>query len=531
MTCPKPEVLSQWADGSLNPHEALVVGRHAETCAACRSKASELRAVGAWIRSASDPGPSCLSADDMAAVLEGGRVPAHVRTCPRCASEFRSLRQTERKATRRRQKPPAPMTAWAAAAAIFIALGLLLVVATQQTPKPEQTAFRPPSKPPVAEPRVEVTPPAPPVKKSEPLVVPQPPTTVERKPEPPPQPKTPERTPEPETKTIVQETPTPAAPKTPLRPPEVVEPAKAPVALNVRAGGLSSLADGKWVKATKIEDGMALRADGRTQIDFAQAKITLDASSRFTVSKDDFTLSDGAMSAEVSAGSKLVLVLEDQRFVPQSVSRVIFCARADRVVVEEGAMKSKDGFLQEGVEHLVKKDGIKAQGRRTLAAAARSKESKPLFSMNLKNEVTVRNNINGRIEQGTEGKYLASVPTGGNFFYGVASYFSAGDEPVLFVAKPNIAIRFRFYMTQPGSLEFVMKNLTKDENFNKPLEPVLRQWTTVTLFARDILANTGGKKVVYETGDLYRGVTWFVGKPGVPSEVYIDRFEILEIDR
>jgi len=77
----------------------------------------------------------------------------------------------------------------------------------------------------------------------------------------------------------------------------------------------------------------------------------------------------------------------------------------------------------------------------------------------------------------------------------------------------------------------VMKNLTKDENFNKPLEPVLRQWTTVTLFARDILANTGGKKVVYETGDLYRGVTWFVGKPGVPSEVYIDRFEILEIDR
>lgn len=531
MTCPKPEVLSQWADGSLDPRESLVVGRHAETCAACRAKASELRAVGAWIATASDPGPSCLSADDMAAVLEGGRVPAHVRTCPRCASEFRSLRQTERKATRRRLKPPAPVSAWAAAAAILIAVGLLLVVATQQTPKTETTAFRPPSRPQVVEPRNETQPPVPSVKKTEPLVVPQPPTPIERKPEPPPQPRTPERTPEAEPKTIVQEPPTPPAPKTPVHTPEVVEPAKAPVALNVRAGGLSSLADGKWVKATKIEEGMALRADGRTQIEFAQAKITLDPASRFSVSKDDFSLNDGGMSAEVSAGSKLVLVLEDQRLVPQTMSRVIFCARADRVLVEEGALKSKDGFLQEGVEHVVKKDGIKAQGRRTMAAAVRSNESKPSFKMNLQNEVTVRNNINGRIERGAEGKYLVSVPTGGAFFYGVASFFSAGDEPVLFVAKPNIAIRFRYYMTQPGTLEFVMKNLTKDENFNKTLEPVVRQWTTVTLYARDILANTGGKKVFYETGDLYRGVTWFVGKPGVPSEVYIDRFEILEIDR
>src|SRR5436190_21750880 len=111
MTCPKQEVLSQWADGSLDPRESLVVGRHAETCAACRSKAGELRAVGAWIATAAVPGPSCLSADDMAAVLEGGRVPSHVRTCPRCAPEFRSLRSSERKATRRREKPQAPVTA------------------------------------------------------------------------------------------------------------------------------------------------------------------------------------------------------------------------------------------------------------------------------------------------------------------------------------------------------------------------------------------------------------------------------------
>src|SRR5205814_1515611 len=70
MTCPKPEVLSQWADGSLDRRESLAVSRHAETCDACRRKAEELRAVGAWVATAGEPGRACLSADDMAAVLE-----------------------------------------------------------------------------------------------------------------------------------------------------------------------------------------------------------------------------------------------------------------------------------------------------------------------------------------------------------------------------------------------------------------------------------------------------------------------------
>src|SRR5205823_13021221 len=92
MTCPKAEVLSQWVDGSLDARESTTVARHAEAGAACARKAQELRSVGAWISSAAVPGPSCLSVDDMAAVLETGRVPLHVRTCPRCAAEFRSLK-------------------------------------------------------------------------------------------------------------------------------------------------------------------------------------------------------------------------------------------------------------------------------------------------------------------------------------------------------------------------------------------------------------------------------------------------------
>src|SRR5262245_39080234 len=356
MTCPKPEVLSQWADGSLNPREAIVVGRHAETCASCRAKAGELRAVGAWIRGASQPGPSCLSPDDMAAVLEGGRVPAHVRTCPRCASEFRALRPAERKsATRRRQKPQAAPTAWAAAAAIFIAVGILIFVANQQTRPVEKTQVRVPTRP---EP-IETPKPAP----QQPPVAPKPKPPVPDQPlkpnpllkEPPVVPPTP--TPAPVDPPVKPTTPEPVQPQ-PVKPvaPSTVVASAPPVyaSVNVRAGGLSSLADGKWVKAAKVEEGVALRADGRTQIEFAQAKITLDGSSRFTLSRNELALTDGAMSAEVATGSKFTLVLDEQRVIPQAFSRVMFCARPDRVVVEEGSAKIKDTVLGEGVEHLVK---------------------------------------------------------------------------------------------------------------------------------------------------------------------------------
>lgn len=537
MTCPKPEVLSQWADGSLDARESLAVGRHAEACPACRRKAEDLRAVGNWISSARQPGPACLSADDMAAVLEGGRVPSHVRTCPRCASEFRALRSAERKATRRRLQPqPQTPTAWVAAAAIFIAVGILIFMASQQktdrpvretvqapiretpeTPAPETPRVTPPApvlpKPPAPERRetVRLDPPVPPPEAPKTSETPVPPNPVAEQPRP--------------------ETPKPLVPEPPST--TRVEPPRALASINVRSGALASLADGKWVKATRIEEGMALRAEGRTQVDFAQARITLEGASRFSVTKDDFSLNEGTMAAEVATGSKFALVLDEQRVVPQTFSgRVMFTARPDRILVEEGSAKVKDLLIHEGVEHTVKKDRIEAQKRRSLPAAARSRET-ITWRMNLSNANTAKRNVTGHFERETpEGRMLVSDPSPGNgVFYGAASYFSTGDEPNLFTVKPNTAIRFRYYLPQPAYLEFVMKNATKDENFNKPLEPVVRQWTTVTIYASDVPPNMGGKKVTCDVGDQYRGVTWFVGKPGSPAEVYIDRFEILEIER
>ncbi len=530
MMCPKPEVLSQWADGSLDPREALVVGRHAETCDACGRKASELRAVGAWIRSAGVAGPSCLSAEEMASVIEGGRVPAHVRTCPRCASEFRALRGAERKATRRRHKPQAPATAWAAAAAIFIAVGILVFVANQQTRPVEKTQVRVPTRPENIEPPKPM--PAPPVAPK-----PKPPVQdVPLKPNPllkDPPVVSPTPTPAPVDPPVKPTTPEPAQPQPvkPVIPPTVV--ATAPpvyASVNVRSGGLSSLADGKWVKAAKIEEGVALRADGRTQIEFAQAKITLDGSSRFTLSKNELALADGGMSAEVATGSKFTLVLDEQRVIPQAFSRVMFCARPDRVVVEEGSAKIKDTVLGEGVEHLVKKDKVEAQKRRTLPAAARSPE-RNVFRMNLTQQAVVQTKVAGSVQRDGERRLLVSEPSNDGIFYAKAGYGHGEVDGPLFVVKPNTAIRFRYYMTQPGHLELVLKNITKDENFNRPIEAVVKQPTTVTLYVRDILANPGGKKVTCDVGDAYLGVTWFVGKPGSPTEIYIDQFEIWEIER
>lgn len=538
MTCPKPEVLSQWADGSLAPSSAVAVSRHAEECTACRRRAEDLRAVGSWIVSAAQPGRACLSAEEMAAVLEGGRAPGHVRTCPRCASEFRALRSTERKGTRRREKPAAPLRAWVAAAAIFMAVGILLVLANRETAPTESLAVRVPGKTPSpgAAPEVAPTPPltiSPAPASAEPSAPPKTGVRVDS-PAPPPPIAAPSDTPSPSPKveTPKPEPPRPAAPDSTTT--TRVEPAKAPVPLSIRSGGLASMADGRWVKATRIEEGMALRAEGRTQIDFAQTRLTLDGASRFTVSKEEFSLAEGAVSGEVSPGSKFALVLEEQRIIPMAASaRVMFCARPDRVVAEEGSLRWKEATLHEGVEHSVKKDRVEAQSRRTLPAAARTRETLT-WRLNLNNENAVRKNlVGGRVEKDSpDTRVLVSEPLrDGGPFYAHVSYTNGGEAQPVFTVKPTTAIRFQYYLNQPAHLELVMWSGTKAENFNKVLDSVAKQWTTVTVFARDVPANRGGKNVTCEVGDKFTSIGWFAGTAGQSPDLYIDRLEVLEIDR
>jgi len=527
-------VLSQWVDGVLDARGNTAVGGHVEACAPCRRKAQELRAVGAWIATAGEPGPSCLSVDDMAAVLESGRIPAHVRTCPRCATEFRALKpdRATRRETRRRQKAPTPLRAWVAAAAVFVAVGILLVLASRQgaTPKVE-FAYRPPT-PVNKEPSTPVPPfvpftPRTPVPPG-PLVVP------DRVPAPPPQnpAPVPEQAPGPTVETPAKSEPAPSSDKEPVRETTTAPAPRVVAALNLKSGSLSALTtDGKWAKPSRIEEGMTLRADGRTQVEFAQARVTLDSAARFSVNKDEFALLEGGLSADVAPGGHFILVLDEQRFFPQTQNaRVLLCAKPDRLILEEGNAKSKDSMLHEGTEYSVKKGQIEAKKGRSLPAAARAREQLT-WRMDLSNSNLVKKNVIGRVDKDGSERTLVSVPMNDGGFYATAVYNNGGEAQPVFTVKENTAIRFRYYLREPGHLELVMWNGTKGENFNKPLEPVVRQWTTVTVYARDVAANKGGKPVTCEVGDKYTSVGFFVGKAGMPSELYIDRLEILEIDR
>jgi len=534
MTCPNPEVLSQWVDGALDARGSAAVGGHVETCAACGRKARELRAVGAWIASPGEPGPSCLSVDDMAAVLESGRIPSHVRTCPRCASEFRALKpdRAVRKETRRRRRAPAPLRAWAVAAAVFVAVGILLVLASRQSPAPKvEFAYRPPA-PLNREPSTPVPPFVPVVPKTELPPVPLPP----KKSIPAPAPQAPVPAPAPETvPPPVEPAPRPEPVPAPVREPvreTVAQAQRVVAAMTLKSGSLSALTtDGKWAKPARIEEGMTLRADGRTQVEFAQARVVLDSASRFSVNKDEFALLEGGLSAEVSTGGHFVLVLDDQRFFPGTANaRVLLCARPDRLIVEEGSATWSGGALREGTEYGVKKGKVEAKKGRSLPAAARPREVST-WRMDLSNLNAVKKNVVGRVDKDGPERMLVSEPMNGGAFYGTVVYNNGGEAQPVFTVKENTAIRFRYYLREPGHLELVMWNDTKGENFNKPLDPVVRQWTTVTVYARDVAANRGGKPVTCEVGDKYRSVGFFVGLAGMPSEVYIDRLEILEIDR
>lgn len=537
MMCPKPEVLSQWVDGSLDERDAASVDRHVAICVDCSAKSLGLRAAGDWVASAVEPGPSCLSVDEMASALESGKIPVHARTCPRCAAEFQALKPEKetRRATRRREKPAAPARAWAVAAAVFVAVGILLVVASSQSTAPKvEFAYRPPT-PLNREPAQPVPPfkpvvpkaPAPPVQEPVPPPV-QEPVAPPQVPAPPPEVKPPP---------VVEVTPTIENP-TPAVRSRVGEtvvaqaPPRVAAALNVKSGVLSALTvDGKWAKPPEIREGMTLRADGRTTVEFAQAKVTLDSASRFSVSKDEFVLLGGALSAEVSTGGHFVLVLDEQRFFPNTrTARVLLCAKPGLFLVEEGSAKWRDTVLREGAEYSVKKDSVEAKKGRSLTYAGRARETLT-WRLDLSNPNALKKNVVGRIDKDGDARMLVSEPMGGGGPYGQVYYNNGGEAAPVFTVKPNTAIRFRYYLREPGHLELVMWNGTKAENFNKVLEPVVRQWTTVTVYARDVAANKGGKPVTCEVGDKYTSVGLFVGSAAMPSEVYVDRLEILEIDR
>jgi len=85
-------------------------------------------------------------------------------------------------------------------------------------------------------------------------------------------------------------------------------------------------------------------------------------------------------------------------------------------------------------------------------------------------------------------------------------------------------------MTSEAPARFQIRNLTQDENFGIDLEGRGETWRTVTVPALAIPVNRGGKTVRINTGDQLGRFWFFAGKPEVPAEIMLDRFEILEVE-
>jgi hypothetical protein len=533
MDCPAPEDLSRWIDGAAEPAAAAATERHAEACAACRARVETLRAAARWIETLAEPGPDCLSADEMAAALEGKGTPPHLRVCPRCAAEFRALRPS-RKGTQRTYRVRSGAMPWvAAAAAVAIAAAGLWIAQRPATPSPDVATKRPPPPPPP----VPALPEREPIKLPENVVTPPAPQTPKAPPVPPETPKAPP-SPEPRTNepdSIVRPPVPPAEPpKPPPAPapgPTIVEPERKAVAIAVKSGALAVQQGAKWVKAPRIEEGRPFRAEGRTVCEFAGANLTLEASSRVEFQGADLALHDGGLSVEVPPGAPFALAVAGQRLEPLHSSRVMMVARADRVVVEEGAARAGAALLHEGVEYAVRRDKIEAQRRRSLPAAARPREILT-WRLDLSQPALVRPRlVAGRLSAEGDQRFLVSAPVENGVWQSQLGYHTGDPERPVLVVRAGTTVRFRYFLTQPADLELVMWNATKAENFNKPLASVPGRWTTVTLAMREIPANRGGKPVVCETGDRYVSFGVFVGKPGSTAELFVDHLEVLEIDR
>lgn len=534
MTCPGAVDLSRWADGTLDAAASRRVELHVSGCPDCAAKAESLMAAGAWVERVAEPGPGCLSIDAMAALLEGRGDASHLENCPRCAAEFAALAPAKR-ATRRLYRPRASVIPWVAAAAVLLVAGVLALV----------PRGRPAAAPPVVkrdeEPRKRGAPsiPEPPREEPRPAPLPAPPVP-DAPPLPAPAPAPPPKQPAAPPAPAVDPAPPPAEPREPdPAPPErkseprpTVPAERRLAAVSVKSGALSAFVDGKWTRSAQPEEGATLRAEGRTVVEFAQSKLTLEGAGKAAFSGSDVALQDGGLFAEVAPGSRLTITVIGHKVEPQvATSRALISARPDRVVVDEGSAKVGALVLHEGVEYGIRKERLDAKKTRTLPAAARARELST-WKLEFKQADAVRAGISeGRLVWGREERMLASEPTAPGAGHASTVGYMAKDEDGLFQVKPGTALRFRYFLNQPAYTELVMWNNTKSENYNLPFEAVVGRWTTMTVFVKDVPPNAGGKKQPAEVGDRFRSVGWFVGRPGSTADLFVDHLEILEIER
>ncbi len=141
-----------------------------------------------------------------------------------------------------------------------------------------------------------------------------------------------------------------------------------------------------------------------------------------------------------------------------------------------------------------------------------------------------------RIEVGT----LVNLPTGPalrsasadkpGYTPGIA-YWAGSEEVITFTVRKSTCLRFRYHLKEPASVTFIIKNLTKQENFTFQFQGMAGRWTTVTMPVFEIPVVTRGKAVSCEAEDKYGRFGFSAGPPDRPVEFMIDDFRVIEIER
>ncbi len=381
-----------------------------------------------------------------------------------------------------------------------------------------------------------------PKKPTEPVVRAVPPRQLEPtvpelpKPEPvKPEPKPPEPEPvrphEPEPKPPeppVKPPPEQPEPRPPEKPPQkTIEQPAAEIAAVVRSGALS-VAGRKMTGSISIPAGTEFRADGRVRLEFANAAITLDAGSKGSLDVNAIALTDGEMLVDAPGSTPLELRLATPVRSASPVGRFVAFARPDAIFVDEGAARSGTMVLAEGRQYRLGAEPVAV--KRTLGEKWKSSMAREtvLWSCDFDSGKAPKGvSIDALFAQ----KAVKTTKIEANPFY-YAHVRLLSDDRKLFVAKPATHIRFRYFVKKATALTVQTQNLSKDENFEVTIaEPIVGEWTTVTLRVMDLPVNPGGKKAVVEAGDVFPWMRWLVGAPGKEAEAIIDDLQVLEITR
>lgn len=484
------------------------VKAHLEACAACRTRAAEIRALAADVAAIAPP-----PVEDPALVRRIlGRIrPVTHRIAPRSAS-------------------PAP---WVAAAAAVIGIAIVLVVATREPERHRVVAA--PERPsletildPVPPPPKETPAPAP-------RLEPPPPPRIEPVPAPPPKEPVPAE-PVPKPVEPVRPAPKPVEPVKPPVPPTETKPAPARVFLAiVLAEGSPELAGKKVEKGAEWEKDGVLRAGERL------SRVTLADGTRLTLrphaelqleGAETLALERGEVFFEVvpGVGRRLAVVTPDAAVQVTGTQFGVKRTDHTEVVVTAGEVRVSNDkgevLVPAGNGTTARKASAPAKPRAVdvdAMAAWRNPPETRVFRYDFEDSRKPAPWQNGKVVAGPARGLNKSCLEGSP---GITLDLSRVDKRVSSV-KGALKVRFRYYAPEGEVLWVQLFDDRVRDNFRVEVKALAHnKWETFEAPLSDFFLLIDGAAKIQE-GDR---LSWFnVSVSGTNGPVYFDDIELVEV--